>query len=276
MDDILVRLGNDAADVFREDSLYGHSDGVHDILAEVNFDEMLFEPVVSNEFPLAIARFYAGEAICLSAVKLLDVFLVVVANVLAEGRLLVKPRLFPLRAIGVTNIIWTFVPSLQNGHGVLCVLHDHETSVGVGTIESIRIVLRLFLAPWIFGHGDGVFGGDIPVVHHPFDRYVEEAECGIGVKEDDEFIVFDVIGKRRWLDPCCVAIFKIGSMDEFIVITVDHGVSVMVEDTSRNVVGVAPVVFAFGKCLGRWQISGLEIENQHVAAQLLSVSWIRW
>lgn len=149
-------LGDNTSDVLSEDLLNGKSNGVHDVLAEIGLDVVLFEPVVSDESALAIACGHTRIAVGLAAFKLFNVLLVIVADVFAKGGLLVEPGLFPLRTVCVTSIIWAFVPRLQDGHSVLVVLHDHEAGVGQGAIETIRVVLRLRFRPRVLCHDERV------------------------------------------------------------------------------------------------------------------------
>lgn len=104
---------------------------------------------------------------------------------------------------------------------------------------------------------------------------MQEAESSIGVEEYDEFVVLDVVRKGRGFDPGSVSVFEFVRVDEFVVVAVDEGVGVVVEDSSRHVVDVAPVVIALFVVLGRLERAGLEIEDQDFAAQLLGVLRVR-
>ena len=55
MDDILLLLRNDAANVVCENLLDGKCDGLHDVLVKVLLNIGLVEPVVTDEFALAVA-----------------------------------------------------------------------------------------------------------------------------------------------------------------------------------------------------------------------------
>jgi hypothetical protein len=167
------------------------------------------------------------------------------------------------------------VPGFEDGERGGGVLNDHEARVGVGAVEAVRVVLRGFGVPGVFGHGDGVFGGDFPVVEHPFDGNVQEAEGGIGVEEDNELVLLDVVGQRRGLDPRRVAVFKVGRLNKFVVVAVDGGIGVVVEDATRHMVDVAPVVFALLEIFGRLERPRLEVQNQDLTAQWLLVARVR-
>jgi hypothetical protein len=95
---------------------------------------------------------------------------------------------------------------------------------------------------------------------------VQEAEGGVGVEEDDELVVLDVVGERRGLDPRGVAVFEVGRVDKLVVVAVDQRVRVVVEDAARDVVDVAPVVLAAFKVCRRLKRARLEVKYQHVAA----------
>jgi hypothetical protein len=275
MYDIFLRLGNNLANILRKQLLNGHRDGVHHVLAEVVFDQVLLEPVVADQFALAVADFNAGEAVGLAAVELADRVFVVVPDVFAKRGLLVEAGLLPLRAVGVAHVVGAFVPGFEDGERGSGVLHNHEARVGVGAVKAVRVVLRGLGVPGVFGHGDGVFGGDLPVVEHPFDGNVQEAEGGIGVKEDNEFVLLDVVGQRRGFDPRRVAVFKVGRLNKFVVVAMDGGIGIVVEDAARHMVDVAPVVFALLEIFGRLERPRLEVQNQNLTAERLLVAWVR-
>jgi hypothetical protein len=236
---------------------------------------VLLEPVVANELALAVADLDSRKAVCLTAIKLLDVIFVVVSNVLSEGRLLVESRVLPLGTVCVPNIVGAFVPRLEDGHCVVVVLDNHEARVGVRAVEAVRIVLRRLRVPGVFGHGNGVLGLDVPVVQHPLDRDVQEAEGSVGVEEYDELVLLDVVRQRRRLDPRCVAVFEVGRLDELVVVAVDDSVRVVVENAARHVVDVAPVILALLEVGGRLQRARLEVQHQDLAAQRLLVARVR-
>ena len=112
----------------------------------------------------------------------------------------------------------------------------------------------------------------MPVVHHPFDGKVHEAESCICVEENNELVVLDQIGQCRWLDPGRVSVFKFVCVHKFVVVAMDLGVCVVGEDTTRNVVDVAPVVFALLEHLSRLERPCVEIQNQNFIAHLLRVA----
>lgn len=85
MNDVFFGLGDDVANVLCVQLLDGKRDGVHNVLSEIVLDQVFFEPVVADELALAVADLNTGESICLTAIELLDVVLVVVANVLAKS-----------------------------------------------------------------------------------------------------------------------------------------------------------------------------------------------
>lgn len=47
--------------------------------------------------------------------------------------------------------------------------------------------------PWILGHCDSITLFDFPVIQHPLDGYMEEAESSIGIEKNDVLVVLDVI-----------------------------------------------------------------------------------
>jgi hypothetical protein len=276
VDDVLFLLLNDASNILGENLLYRKGDGVHYVVSVIQLDIALLEPVVADELALAIADFDTRKAIGLAAGELHDGLFVIVADVFAESRLLVEPWLLPLRAVCVSCVVGAFVPRFEDGHGVCVVLHDHESRVGVGAVEAVRVVLGLVRAPGIFGHDEGVVWLDVPVVQHPFDGNVEEAEGGVGVEEDDELVILDVVCERRGLDPGSVSVFEFVCVDKLVVVAVDEGVGVVVEDAAGYVVDVAPVVIAIPELLARLQRARLQIQNQDIAAHFLLVARVRW
>jgi hypothetical protein len=275
MDDIFFCLGDDAANVFSEKLLDWQSDGIHHILLVVVLDEMLLKPVMPDEFALAVADLYSWEAICLAAVKLLDVVFVVVADVFTKSRLLMEPRLLPLRAIGVSYIVRALVPRLQDRHRVRGVLHNHEARVGICAIEAVGVVLGAFGVPWVLCHGYRVLRLNVPVIQHPLNWNVEESKSGVSVEKNDEFVILDVVGQRRGFDPSGVSVFKIGRLNKLVIVTVDEGVCVMVEDAARDMVDVTPVVIALLKVFGRLKRACLEVQDQNLIAQVLLVARVR-
>lgn len=134
---ILFSLRNDMTNVFSEELLNRHCDGVHHVLLEVVLYQMLFEPVVADELALAIADLDTREAVCLATVKFLNVGLIVITDVFAKRGLLMEPRSLPLRAVCVSYVIWAFVPRLEDRQRLWCVLDNHEASVGVCAVEAI-------------------------------------------------------------------------------------------------------------------------------------------
>jgi hypothetical protein len=248
---------------------------LHNVLPEINLDIALVEPVVADELALAVADFDTGEAVGLSALELHDVLLVIVAYVLAESGLLVETGLLPLRAVCVAGVVRALVPCLENGQGLLVVLHNHEAGVGVGAVEAIGVVLGLLCAPWVLGHDERVVRLDVPMVEHPLDGHVQEAESSIGVEEDDKLVVLDVVRKRRGLDPGGMSVFEFVGLYKLVVVAVDECIGVVVEDATRNVVDVAPVVLAPVEFFSRLEWPGLEIQDQDVAAERLLVARVR-
>jgi hypothetical protein len=272
IDDILLLLRNDAADVVCENLLDGKCDGLHNVLVEVLLDVGLVEPVVTDEFALAVADLDTGIAVSLSAVKFLDVVLVIVTDVLAKCRLFVELGLFPLRAVGIFDVIGTLVPILENGHGVFVVLNNHESSVGVRSVESIRVILRLLRVPRVLGHDERMLGLNIPVVEHPLDRNVQETECSISIEEDNKLIILDVVCECRRLDPGRMAVFKVVGVQELVVVSVNLSVGVVVEDAARDVVEITPIEFAILVLLGGLESPSLQIQDEYFTAQFLLVA----
>jgi hypothetical protein len=192
----ILLLIKDHACLLRKQLLNRIRDGVHQILAVIQFHQRLLEPVVADELALAITNFNAGKAVSLPAVEFLNILLVVVADVLAERALLVELGLLPLAAVGVARVVGTLVPRLQDGHDLLVVLDDHEARVGVGAVEPVAVELRLLGRPGVLGHDEGVVRLHVPVVHHPLHGELHEAEGCVSVEEDDEFVVLDQVRER--------------------------------------------------------------------------------
>jgi hypothetical protein len=251
MYNVLLLLLNNASDILRKNLLNRQRNSMHNVIPIIQLDITFLKPIVAHKFALAIANLHTRKPIRLAALKLLDILFVIVANVLAERGLLVKTRLLPLRAVCISCVVGALVPRFEDGHGVFVVLHDHEARVGVGAVKAVGVVLRLVCAPGVFGHDEGVVRLNVPVVEHPFDGDVQEAEGGIGVEEDNELIVLDVVCERRRLDPGCVAVFELVRVNELVVVAVHECVRVVVEDAARDVVDVAPVVLAVAVLFAR-------------------------
>jgi len=273
---ILFSLRNDMTNVLSEELLDRHCDGVHHVLLEVILDQVFLEPVVTDELSLAVADLDTGEAVGLSTVKLLDVRFVIVADVFAKRGLLMEPRSLPLRAVCVAYVIWAFVPGLKNRHYLRCILDDHEASVGVCAVKAVRVVLRRLWVPWVLGHCDSVTLFNIPVIQHPLDGYVEEAESSVGIEKYDELVVLDVICQCRRLDPRRVSVFKIGGVDELVVVAVDERVCVVVKDSTRDVIDITPLILAPLESVGALQWACLEIQNEDFAAERFLVAGKQW
>lgn len=161
------------------------------------------------------------------------------------------------------------MPILEYLHGVFIVLYDHEAGVGIGTVETIRVVLRFLLVPGVERHGKGMFGLDLPVVEQPFDGQVQPAEGSIGVQEDDKLVVFYLVGEGAGLDPGGVAILEILCLNELVVVAVDHGISIVLKDATWDMVDRAPVKLAILIVLCRLERSCVEVQDQDLFAQRL-------
>jgi len=172
----------------------------------------------------------------------------------------------PLGAALVARLVGTLVPIPQDFHCVVVVLDHHEAGVCVGAVETVRVVLwRLFL-PGVKCHGKAVLGLDLPVVKHPLEREVLEAEGSICIEEDDELVVLDVLGQGRGFDPGRVAVFEVVGADELVVVAVDQRVDVVAEDAAGHMVELAPVEDAVVEVCRRLQGAGFQIQNQNVPA----------
>lgn len=181
----------------------------------------------------------------------------------------------PLGAALVTRVIGALVPVLQYLHRVTVVLDDHKASVGVGAVEAIGVVIGSLGVPGIQGHGEAVFGFDLPVVEHPLERKMLETEGSVGIEKYDELVVFDVLGERRGLNPGSMAVLEFVRVDEFVVVAMDQRVDVVAEDTAGNMVELAPVVDTAVEILGRLERARFQIQDQNILAQLLLVARLR-
>jgi hypothetical protein len=90
---------------------------------------------------------------------------------------------------------------------------------------------------------------------------VEEAEGGVGVEEDNELVLLDVVRQRRGLDPCRMAVLEVLGVDEFVVVAMYLGICIVVKDAARDVVDVAPVVVAVVEVLRRLKVACLQVQN---------------
>lgn len=181
----------------------------------------------------------------------------------------------PLGAALVARVLGALVPVLQDLHRVAVFLDYHESGVGVGAVEAVGVVLGCFGVPGVEGHGEAVLGLDLPVVEHPLEREVLKAEGSVGIKENNELVVFNVLCEGGGFDPGGVAIFEFVRADKFVVIAVYDGVDVVTEDTARDVIQLAPVEDTVVEVFGRLERARLQIENQDVLAQVLRVSRFR-
>lgn len=150
---------------------------------------------------------------------------VVPADVLGEGFLLVAPVLLPVAAPGVLLLVGAFLPCFQHFEGVGQGLRDHDA--GVEDELALAVVGGVFVAvedlARVERHGDGCLGLDAPAVEQPFDGQFEVLDGGVGVDEDDEAVVLEKLGEDVRLDPgVVVAIgFHGARVEELVVVTVD-------------------------------------------------------
>lgn len=73
-----------------------------------------------------------------------------------------------------------------------------------------------------------------------------------------------------------MSVFKVGSMNELVVVAVDERICVVVENSTRDVVDIAPLILAPLEIVGALQWACLKIKNQDFAAEWFLVTGIRW
>jgi hypothetical protein len=269
---ILLLFLNDSPLILRKHALNREGESIHDVLAEVGLDIRLVKPIMAHESPLTLRHFHAGKPVRLRTRKFPDVFVVIVADMFAKSRLLVEFGFFPVRAARVACIVWAFVPCFQDFHGFGIVLDHHKACIRICAIEAVGVIIGFVSGPRVQSHGDAMRRFDFPVIQHPFYGEVYKAKRSVCVKENDEFVVFNVLGKRRGLDPGRVAVFEFVRADEFVVVAVDLGVGVMAEDAAGDVVQFGPVEFAVSVLFCGLEGPRFEIEDEDVFGQVFGVA----
>ena len=150
---------------------------------------------------------------------------VVPADVLGEGLLLVAPVLLPVAAARVLLLVGAFLPRLEHLECVGQRLRDDNA--GVEDEFALAVVGGVFVAvenlSCVEWHGDGGLWFDAPAVEEPFDRELEVLDGRVGVNEDDELVGFEELGENVRLHPGVVVAvgFHGACVEELVVVAVD-------------------------------------------------------
>ena len=150
---------------------------------------------------------------------------VVPADVLGEGFLLVAPVLLPVAAPRVLLLVRAFLPRLEHLECVGQRLRDDDARVedefALAVVGGVLVAVEdLSCVEW---HGDGGLGFNAPAVEEPFDGELEVLNSRVGVNEDDEFVGLEQLGEDVRLHPgVVVAIGLHGAcVEELVVVAVD-------------------------------------------------------
>lgn len=73
-----------------------------------------------------------------------------------------------------------------------------------------------------------------------------------------------------------MSVFEFVSVDKFVVIAMDKRISIVIENATRHMVDVAPIIIARFVLLSRLEWSRLQVKDQNVATQSLLVTRILW
>lgn len=196
-----------------------------ELLADGHLDVVLLSsPEMLDELAVA-SRAALGEAVGLSALELLDVLGVIVADVGTEATLVGRLAGAVLSEVDTLGVLAAFVgavlPLLQDLERLLVVLENDETSVEINLSKLILVVLGVGIGSESHRVGVGV---KLPVVHEPLEGEVEAVEDGVGIEENAGLVLLEDLGQDRGLLPRVAAVLKgIGDVDVVILVTVDLG-----------------------------------------------------
>ncbi|OSS52115.1 hypothetical protein B5807_03675 [Epicoccum nigrum] len=205
---------------------------------------------------------------------------VVPADVLGEGLLLVAPVLLPVAAPRVLLLVGAFLPRLKHLKCVGQRLRNDDA--GVEDEFALAVVGGVFVAvedlSCVEWHGDGGLGFDAPAVEQPFDGELEVLDGCVGVNEDDEFIGFEELGEDVGLHPgVVVAIGLHGArVEELVIVAVDLSLEEMVHkrcgDHAAVFLGVHGVPI-HALCIPELVIAvghaGIDVDDEDLIAQRL-------
>lgn len=176
---------------------------------------------MSDEVAIAVAAaMRARHTVALVAgddANIVDI-VVVVAHVVGQRTLLVRPVVRPLRAVVVAAVFSRAVfPALEELLGPVALLGDDEARVPHDLAVEVAVLLRVR----VFGQGEeGVFG-DVPPAHEPFEGEVDVFKDGVRVEEDNDVVRLEGLAHHRDLDPGAVSVFEFGGADQSVVVAVD-------------------------------------------------------
>lgn len=128
--------------------------------------------------------------------NIIPVRVIIIPQIIRENLLLMRPvvppsltPLIPSPVLLTTRAPHPGIKDLKRirqvlGYDKACVDHGHTVAVAKVAIE-INGVAR---------HREGGIAGDIPAVEKPFEGQGEMADCGIGIKENDELMAWEEVG----------------------------------------------------------------------------------
>lgn len=190
-------------------------------LVKVAHGVILVEPVMPHKDTSAslVANVRGTVAVHAGDRSKLLVRVVIVANVVGESSLLVRPVLCPLLASVVLLLGGTGLPVGEELLGALALAGDDEAGVPHG----LALVVAVAGGVGVAGHGDEGVVGDVPEGHEPLEGHVGVHEDGVGVEEDDKLVRLEGFLDHGHLDPCAVSVRVVGGSNESIVVAVNHG-----------------------------------------------------
>jgi hypothetical protein len=183
---------------------------------------VLAEPVVADKHTIAVRPAPGpGHPVALVAVDDAEVLLVVVVvpHVVRHSRLLVRPVIRPLGAVGVARARRAVLPALEHVRRLLAALADEEARVPHDLAPGVAVVRD----PGVLGGGEHDVLVDVPEAHEPLEGQADVLEDGVGVEEDDDVVRLEGLAHDGHLDPCAVSIFVLRGADEAVVVAVDEG-----------------------------------------------------
>lgn len=216
------------------------------------------------------AVFSFGGTVCFDTWKHFDVLgaVKVIANVVAEGGLLVEHLVLPLCTTLVAALVWALAPRFEHLLGARTLLGDDEACVEVAIASGV-IVLRFV---GIQRHHDERLLGHVPVVEQPLERQVRVVKHDIRVHEKYVVMRLERFLHDGDLDPGAPAVVVVGSADELVVIAMHHGVDVVAQHASRessNTLAAFPHELVVHELAGLGQRAAVNVDDQDFLPKVL-------
>lgn len=172
---------------------------------------VLVEPVVADEDTTAMGASTRRVTVAVAARDGPELVgsVVVVADEVAESRLLVSPVVRPLGALGVVNTGRAVLPVVEELLSTVALLRDNEAGVPQDPVFLITVTLGV----GILGHGQEGLGLDVPEAQEPLEGQVHLLENGVGIEEDDDIVLLERFSDDGDLDPGAPSILVIRGSD---------------------------------------------------------------